>query len=258
MVLGSRFRAIWFGAWVVLAGCSAPIPSQDRETVILVHGLGRTRVSMALLGARLREAGFQTVNTGYSAGKTVEELVSELATRVEECCAGAPDVHFVTHSMGGILVRLYLAEHSPEHLGRVVMLSPPSHGSEVVDALADSPLRRLLLGPAGSRLGTDSMSVPSRLGPAEFELGIITGNRTLNPLTSWLIPGPDDGKVGVDRARVEGAALLVVPHTHTFIMNTRVVADECEHFLRTGHFSRGGPRGPIPADSVQPTRASET
>jgi pimeloyl-ACP methyl ester carboxylesterase len=212
---------------------------------------------MALLGARLRDAGFHTVNVGYpSGGKTIEELVSELGSRVQECCAAAPDVHFVTHSMGGILVRLYLAEHSPEHAGRVVMLSPPSQGSEVVDALLDSPLRRLFLGPAGSQLGTDSLSVPSRLGPAEFELGIITGSRTLNPLTSWLIPGPDDGKVGVDRARVEGAAFLVVPHTHTFIMNTRVVAEECEHFLRTGHFSRGGPRAPIPADSARSMSSS--
>jgi pimeloyl-ACP methyl ester carboxylesterase len=210
---------------------------------------------MALLGARLRAAGFHTVNVAYSSNRrTMEELVAELGNRVEECCAGTPNVHFVTHSMGGILVRMYLAEHSPEHEGRVVMLSPPSQGSEVVDALPDSPLRRLLLGPAGSRLGTDSLSVPSRLGPAEFELGIITGNRTLNPLTSWLIPGPDDGKVGIDRARVEGAAFLVVPHTHTFIMNTRVVAEESEHFLRTGHFSRGGPGGPIVPDAARSMR----
>ena len=212
---------------------------------------------MALLEARLGEAGFHTVNVGYpSGGRTIEELVAALRDRVRECCGEASDVHFVTHSLGGILVRLYLAEHSPDHAGRVVMLSPPSQGSELVDALADSPLRRLLLGPAGSRLGTDSLSVPSRLGPAEFELGIITGNRTLNPLTSWLIPGPDDGKVGVDRARVEGAAFLVVPHTHTFIMNTRVVAEECEHFLRTGRFSRGGRREPIPQDSAKSTNSS--
>jgi pimeloyl-ACP methyl ester carboxylesterase len=206
---------------------------------------------MALLGARLREAGYHTVNVGYSSGKTIEELVAKLRDHVEECCKGAPDVHFVTHSMGGILVRMYLAKHSPTHEGRVVMLSPPSQGSEVVDALADSPLRRLFLGPAGSQLGTDSLSVPSRLGPAEFQLGIITGNRTLNPLTSWLIPGADDGKVAVDRARVEGAAFLVVPHTHTFIMNTRVVAEECEHFLRNGHFSRDGRLGPAAPDSVE-------
>lgn len=237
-----------------MAGCSTPPPAADAETVILVHGLGRTRASMALLGARLREAGFRTINVGYSGRRTIEELVSELRHRVEECCAGTSDVHFVTHSMGGILVRMYLAEHSPDHEGRVVMLSPPSQGSEVVDALPDSPLRRLLLGPAGSRLGTDSLSVPSRLGPAEFELGVITGDRTMNPLTSWLIPGPDDGKVSIDRARVEGAAFLVVPHTHTFIMNTRVVAEECEHFLRNGHFSRGSPGVPVPQDSLNAAR----
>lgn len=252
----SRSWAAMIGLSILFPGCSVAPATEDAETVILVHGLGRTRASMALLGARLSEVGYRTVNLGYSSGQTIEDLVGHLKEQVDECCGRASELHFVTHSMGGILVRMYVAEHSPEQLGRVVMLSPPSRGSELVDALADSPLRRFLLGPAGSQLGTDSLSVPSRLGPADFDLGIITGSRTLNPLTSWLIPGPDDGKVGVDRARVEGAAFLVVPHTHTFIMNTRVVAEECEHFLRTGHFSRGGVRPPSRTDSVRSHRAS--
>jgi hypothetical protein len=120
------------------------------------------------------------------------------------------------------------------------MLSPPSQGSELVDAFADSPLLRSILGPAGSRLGTDSASIPNQLGDVRFSLGIITGDRSLNPLGSWLIPGPDDGKVGVDRANIEGAAdFKVVSATHTFIMNRRDVAEEIVHFLRHGRFERG-------------------
>ena len=70
-----------------------------------------------------------------------------------------------------------------------------------------------------------------------FALGIVTGDRSISPLGSWLIPGPDDGKVGVDRARVEGATdFMVVPATHTFIMNRRDVAEEVVHFLRNGRF----------------------
>lgn len=206
---------------------------------MLVHGLGRTRVSMALLGSRLGDAGFRVVNIGYpSTREPMEPLVERLRARLLECCSELERLHFVTHSMGGIVVRRYLAEYSPEHEGRVVMLSPPSHGSEVIDAFADSPLLRMLLGPAGMELGTDSASIPNRLGPAHFELGVITGNRTINPINSWLIPGPDDGKVAVDRARVEGAAFLVVPATHPFIMNRRDVADEVVSFLRTGRFTR--------------------
>jgi len=161
-----------------------------------------------------------------------------LRATLEECCTALERLHFVTHSMGGIVVRRYLAEYSPAHAGRVVMLSPPSHGSEVIDAFADSPLLRLLLGPSGTGLGTDSASIPNRLGPARFDLGVITGNRTVNPINSWLIPGPDDGKVAVDRARVEGAAFLVVPATHPFIMNRQDVAAEVLSFLRTGRFTR--------------------
>jgi len=230
------------------SACSHPPPAPDAETVVLVHGLGRTPMSMALLGSRLADAGYRVVNIGYpSTREPMEQLVEVLRARLEECCTDLERLHFVTHSMGGIVVRRYLAEYSPAHEGRVVMLSPPSHGSEVVDAFEESPLLRGLLGPAGSELGTDSASIPNRLGPARFELGIITGDRSINPINSWLIPGPDDGKVSVESARVEGAAFLVVPATHPFIMNHQDVADEVVSFLRTGHFTRAELPDSVPA-----------
>jgi pimeloyl-ACP methyl ester carboxylesterase len=168
----------------------------------------------------------------------MEDLVDRLRAEIERCCGNASEtLHFVTHSMGGVLVRSYLSQQPEAHRGRVVMLSPPSQGSELVDAFADSPLRRLFLGPAGSLLGTDSAGITSRLGPVRFGLGIVTGDRSISPLGSWLIPGPDDGKVGVDRAKLEGATdFMVVPATHTFIMNRRDVAEEVVHFLREGRF----------------------
>lgn len=226
------------------SGCSPPHP-EDAESVIVVHGLGRTSASMAILVSRLRNAGFRVVSFSYpSTSEPMEALVDRLRAEVQECCGDqAETVHFVTHSMGGVLVRSFLSQGAQAHRGRIVMLSPPSQGSELVDAFTDSPLLRSVLGPAGSRLGTDSASIPSQLGPVRFKLGIITGDRSLNPLGSWLIPGPDDGKVGVDRARVAGAAdFMILPATHTFIMNRRDVADEVVHFLRHGRFT--------PADSL--------
>jgi pimeloyl-ACP methyl ester carboxylesterase len=234
-----RTIVLLFVPLLLIAGCSPPPAPADAETVVLVHGLGRTRVSMALLGSRLGDAGFRVVNVGYPSTRApMEDIVELLRARLEACCTALERLHFVTHSMGGIVVRRYLAEYSTAHEGRVVMLSPPSHGSEVIDAFADSPLLRVLLGPAGTGLGTDSASIPNRLGPARFELGVITGNRSVNLINSWLIPGPDDGKVAVDRARVEGAAFLVVPATHPFIMNRLDVASEVVSFLRTGRFTR--------------------
>ncbi len=232
-------------AWLSsgVEGCgSEPPPGAD--TVVLVHGLGRTPASMAILGARLESAGYRVINFGYpSRSEPMEDLVQRLDGEVQRCCSDRPEiVHFVTHSMGGVLVRSYLSDRAGEYEGRVVMLSPPNHGSEIVDAFADSPRLRALLGPSGAQLGTDSAGIANRLGPVRFRLGIITGDRSLNPVGSWLIPGPDDGKVSVKSARVEGASdFLVVPAGHTFIMNRADVAEEVVHFLRNGRFTRPEP-----------------
>ena len=222
----------------VSSGCSSP-PANDAETVIVVHGLGRTSASMAILVSRLENAGFRVVSFGYpSRSEPIETLVELLETEVGHCCSSeAETLHFVAHSMGGVLVRNYLSQRPEVHQGRVVMLSPPSQGSEIIDAFSDSDLLRSMLGPAALRLGTDSTGMANQLGPVRFSLGVITGNRSLDPVGSWLIPGPDDGKVGVDRAAVEGALdFMVLPATHTFIMNRRDVAEEVVHFLRHGRF----------------------
>ena len=221
----------------ILGGSSAP---EGAPTVILAHGLGRTPASMAILANRLAEAGFRVVRFGYpSRTEPIEALVERLSDAVVECCGDDPGaVHFVTHSMGGVVVRSYLSGRPGPHQGRVVMLSPPNQGSEIVDAFADSDLLRSFLGPAGARLGTRPDGIASQLPPVRFGLGIITGSRSMNPIGSWLIPGPDDGTVGVDRAKVEGASFLVLPATHTFIMNRRDVAEEVVHFLRHGRFRR--------------------
>ena len=196
---------------------------------------------MVIIVARLEDAGYGVTSFGYaSTSEPMESLVDQLEATVAVCCADhADDVHFVTHSMGGVLVRSYLSEQPEPHKGRVVMLSPPSQGSEIVDAFSDSPrLRALFVGPAASQLRTDSAGIATQLGPARFDLGIITGDRSLSPIGSWLIPGPDDGKVAVGRANVEGSAdFLVISATHTFIMNRKDVARQVVHFIRNGKFS---------------------
>ncbi len=221
------------------AACSSP-PPDGAESVVVVHGLGRTQASMTILESRLRNSGFRVVSFGYpSTSEPMEALVDRLALEVENCCGGeANSVNFVTHSMGGVLVRSYLDRQPEVYQGRVVMLSPPNQGSEIIDAFADSPLLQSFVGPAGSRLGTDPAGIASQLGPIRFGLGIVTGDRSINPIGSWLIPGPDDGKVGVEQARVDGATdFMVVSATHTFIMNRRDVAEEVVRFLRQGRFS---------------------
>ena len=209
--------------------------------VILLHGLARTPRSMRPLEAPLRARGYQVHNLGYpSTRHDIETLAREhLAPALREIASGASSVHFVTHSMGGILVRCLLRDAPLPQLGRVVMLSPPNRGSEVVDRLAGLPLFRWINGPAGVQLGTGAGGMPHQLGAAAFPVGVITGNRSINLLLSLLIPGANDGKVSVERARLEGMAdFLVMPHTHPLIMRSPAVHHQVLHFLEHGNFSR--------------------
>ncbi len=201
-----------------------------------MHGLGRTRASMALLAQRLERAGYDVTNVDYdSRGGTLAEHAETLAAEVSACCAAAPRVHFVGHSLGGLVIRQYLADAPPETLGRVVLLAPPNQGSEVADWFAERELGHLL-GPAGMGLGTGETGIPASLPPPEYDIGIIAGNRSLNPMGSVLIPGPDDGMVGVDNTRIEDVPMIVVPLSHTFLMNGRFTAEAVIGFLSTGAF----------------------
>ena len=212
----------------------------SQECVVLLHGLVRSKGSMSKIEEKLLSEGYKVVNHDYpSRDFTIEELASnEIPKTLEKCDQfGVEKIHFVTHSMGGILVRYYLENYEITNLGRVVMLSPPNQGSEIVDELADVPGYDTLNGPAGRELGTDEKSIPRKLGPADYELGIITGNESVNLILSQFIPGEDDGKVSVENAKLEGMTdFLVVPHSHPFIMKSDSVIEQILNFLQKGSF----------------------
>jgi len=219
-----------------------PNPASAHEDVILLHGLCRTSHSMAKMEKALTAAGYRVRNVCYpSQSCSVEELSdTAVANAVADCEKdGATKIHFVTHSLGGILVRNYLAQHDVPSLGRVVMLAPPNQGSELVDKLGSTPLFKFVCGPAGKELGTHDDSICHKLGAANFDFGVIAGNRSVNFIESLLIPGRDDGKVAVEKTKLEGMADHIVIHTsHPFIMRNRVVIEQSVEFLRTGEFAR--------------------
>jgi pimeloyl-ACP methyl ester carboxylesterase len=210
------------------------------ENVILLHGLARTEKSMTPLQRALEHQGYRVVNVGYdSRHGSVETLAVEAIAPALAVCPADQPVHFVTHSLGGILVRQYLAHHEIANLGRVVMLGPPNKGSEVIDRLREAPGFQFINGDAGLELGTGAASVPNKLGGANFDLGIIAGTRSVNLILSTMIPGADDGKVSVENTRLEGMRdHLEMGVTHTFMMRNDAVIAQVIHYLENGHFKR--------------------
>lgn len=224
---------------LVLLSCSSVALAS--ECVVLLHGLARTATSMNKMERELAADGYVTANIDYpSRDFTVEEL-AEMAVPegIAACRAGdgVEKIHFVTHSLGGILVRQYLSQHELPELGRVVMLGPPNQGSVAVDELRDVPGFDWLNGPAGRQLGKGENSVPLQLGPADFELGVIAGNRTIDPITSAVLENPDDGRVSVEDTKLDGMAdFIVVEHSHAFMMRMSRTIELTRAFLKNGRF----------------------
>jgi pimeloyl-ACP methyl ester carboxylesterase len=214
-------------------------PGKPADHVVLLHGLGRTARSMNKIAEALAGEGFVPVNVDYPSRKhSVEFLADEVLHGVLRPLRREPGgrVHFVTHSLGGIIVRYYLKYHEVKNLGRVVMLTPPNQGSELVDVLKESAFFKITHGPAGLQLGTADRFLRD-LGPVRFELGVIAGEKSVDPVSSSIIAAPNDGKVAVERTKVPGMkAFLVVPYSHTFIMRHKAVIGEIVHFLRHGVF----------------------
>jgi hypothetical protein len=190
--------------------------------------------------AVLSDAGYIIKNIDYSSRTAnIKELAETvigsalLSTQLEEC----ERIHFVTHSLGSILVRSYFSIRHEPRLGRVVMLGPPNQGSGVVDKLGHLWLFKKMHGPAGDELGTGSNSIPNMLGAVKFELGIIAGDRSVNWINSLMLDGPNDGKVSVEQTKVIGMKEHLVVHVaHPFLMTNSTVIKNVKLFLATGSF----------------------
>lgn len=214
--------------------------ARSEACVVLLHGLARSSASMWLLETRLQDEGFFTVNESYPSTTTpLSELIDTTPPLSVAKCEDRRPIHFVTHSMGGVIMRGHLARHQVDGLGRLVLLAPPNKGSELVDTMKQIPGFDWLNGPAGAALSTDIDSIPNTISDADAEYGVIAGNLSLNPLYSSFIPGDDDGKVSVESTKFAAMADHITLYvSHTFIMNSADVTEQVVAFLRTGRFTR--------------------
>lgn len=229
---------------LLLGGCSdaANDSSQhDGECVVLLHGLARSSLSMERMSWFLEEYGYAVANIDYpSRDYRIEELATMAVENGLAQCAeknSSDTIHFVTHSLGGILVRYYFSENEHDSLGRVVMLAPPNQGSKAVDELQEWPGFEWLNGPAGYQLGKGQDSIPLQLGTPEFEFAVIAGDATIDPVTSAVLDDPDDGRVSVADTRLDGMRdFRLVNASHAFIMQKTQVFELVYAFLTSGRF----------------------
>ncbi len=217
------------------------MPTSNSPKVFLLHGLGRTSRSMVYLEKRLAQSGYAPFNITYPSQKySVEELALDFVLPAIKTYANEnTPIHFVTHSMGGIIVRQLVSSKVKINIGRVVMLAPPNGGSEFSDLLNRYAFLNNLTSPAAKELGTSPSYLPHTLGPAGFELGIIAGDRKDNPIAKKIILGESDGRVSVENTKLAGMTdFLLLPVMHSLMMMNEKVADETIHFLAHGVFQQ--------------------
>lgn len=213
----------------------------DKDYVVVVHGIARTYRSMRSLAKFLKAQGYPVLNVGYPSTRIPLESLIEHINKQVVAFNRDPQrkIHFVGYSLGGLLARGVISRHRPPNLGRVVQLAPPNQGSEVADFWKTNFLFQWVFGPAGQDLGAEEKSFGRILGPVDYELGVIAGNRSWDPISSAMIQGPNDGKVSVERTKVPGLTdHLVIPATHTFIIYNREAWKQTLHFLECGKFDR--------------------
>ncbi|MDR3490841.1 MAG: alpha/beta hydrolase [Gammaproteobacteria bacterium] len=228
---------LWSYLFLIPLNCEA----SEKQCVILLHGLARSHYAMTKLESTLKLHHFIVVNEDYpTTQKSIEALANQsIPSMINECLKYHPArIDFVTHSLGGIVLQEYLQNHKMSTRTRIVMLGPPNHGSQLADLLHNNWIFKIIRGPAGQELTTDKNSVPNKLHLAQrYQLGVIAGNYSLVPFGNLIFHEANDGKVSVTSARTkEMKDFILLPVSHTFMMNNALVEDQILYFLNHGKF----------------------
>lgn len=228
-----------------LAGCasftaSLPTYKPDDELVVLAHGLGRSNWAMWRFAQRLEYAGYKVCSLDYqSLGVSVTEVLLETSTQIDACFLNAPKVHFVGHSLGGLVIRAYLQNKTHKlqkaKIGELILIGTPNKGSELADHLNDSWLMEIG-GGISRALVTGTRSLGNNLNSLDVNIGVIAGTKSFS-LTNANFTGPNDGLVSVASTKLDTMSdFITIEVSHSMMRYNLEVAEQTIHFLQKGMF----------------------
>lgn len=223
------------------------LPPMTGKAVVLVHGMVRSSKSFAKLRVRLQQEGYQVFAFDYPSTRVEIPKSAEFLHTTIGSLEGIDEINFVVHSMGGLVVRSYLAKHRDKRIRRMVMMGVPNLGAKLADRLKENLIYKTVFGPAGQQLHSDSEGLIAKLPTPDFEFGVLAGGKGTIAGYNPLIPGDDDGTVGVASTRLPGATdFATVRCLHSFLMSHNEATDYTVHFLMHGRFRKKGEPHPIP------------
>lgn len=222
------------------------LPAMKGEAVVLLHGIFRSSKAMCRVQERLEKDGYLVVPFDYPSTRVDIATSARMLGQVVKSLEGVEKISFVTHSMGGLVVRSWLGQGGDDRARCLVMMGTPNKGAEVADILRDWHLYRLILGPAGQQLVADQSGVIAKLSVPEIPFSVIAGGKGTPDGYNPLIPGDDDGLVAVSSAILEGAEdSMTLPVLHSFLPFNAAVIDAVSLYLKTGSFREDGSHRPV-------------
>jgi len=216
---------------------SQQLPPMSGRAVVLVHGIVRSSRSFDALARRLESEGYTTVRFDYPSTRQSIPAAAGCLAQVIDSLEGIETIDLVVHSMGGLILRCYLRDHSEGRIRRAVLLGVPNHGAQIADRLHTNPLYQAIYGPAGQQLTSDADGLIAELPVPEFEFGVIAGGRGGVKGFNPLLQGDNDSTVTVRSARLKGATdFILLPAIHSFLMSDRHCITAVTTFLEHGRF----------------------
>ena len=212
--------------------------AEAEHLVLLLHGLGRSPALFKKMERALRTQGYQAVAMAYpSLHGDISAHANNLNALLEKL-EGVERVSFVTHSLGGLVVRAALgrgeAKKAHIEVERIVMIAPPNQGSQLAQALGEWKLFGLILGPSAVAIAEGiAPALPKLTG---YEIGVVAGGTGADGFNPWL-SGDDDGVVTVAETKLSGMQdFLLLEATHTFLPQKSKALEASLNFLEFGRF----------------------